>query len=106
MCSRARCRACGKTTWSGCGRHVTQVLQGVPKDQRCTCATPDPEGGSWCCFFWPTWSTWDSRHGRGEGWLRACGQRAGLDRNRCARERPPLPVGDYRGRVATGRPER
>jgi len=37
MCSPAKCRKCGKTTWSGCGRHVTQVLSAVPAAQRCTC---------------------------------------------------------------------
>ena len=38
MCSPARCRACGKTTWSGCGNHVEQVKARVPDDQWCTCA--------------------------------------------------------------------
>jgi hypothetical protein len=54
MCRRATCRACGKTTWAGCGAHVEQVLAGVPRDQRCTCtqeeraaATPPP--------FWKRW---------------------------------------------------
>jgi hypothetical protein len=37
MCSKARCRSCGKTTWSGCGAHVQQVMAGVPKAQQCTC---------------------------------------------------------------------
>jgi hypothetical protein len=37
MCSPARCRSCGLTTWSGCGSHVDQVMKRVPKDQRCTC---------------------------------------------------------------------
>ncbi len=44
MCSRVKCRRCGKATWAGCGAHVNQVLAGVPKDQRCTC--PEPDKGS------------------------------------------------------------
>jgi hypothetical protein len=39
MCSKATCRKCGKTTWSGCGNHVKQVMRGVPPAQRCTCAS-------------------------------------------------------------------
>lgn len=35
MCSPATCRRCGKTTWTGCGQHVDQVMRGVPRDQRC-----------------------------------------------------------------------
>ena len=38
MCSRVKCRKCGKATWSGCGNHVDMVMAGVPKSQRCTCA--------------------------------------------------------------------
>lgn len=37
MCSPARCRRCGKVTWSGCGQHVERALAGVPAAQRCTC---------------------------------------------------------------------
>lgn len=35
MCRRVKCKICGKTTWAGCGRHVDQVMAGVPRDQRC-----------------------------------------------------------------------
>lgn len=35
MCRAVRCRACGRTTWAGCGQHVDQVMRGVPADQRC-----------------------------------------------------------------------
>ncbi len=35
MCSPATCRKCGKSTWSGCGQHVKQVMAGVPKSRRC-----------------------------------------------------------------------
>ena len=37
MCSPATCSTCGKATYSGCGRHVDQVLAGVPKSRRCSC---------------------------------------------------------------------
>jgi hypothetical protein len=36
MCRAVSCRACGKTTWAGCGRHVDQVMRGVPAAQRCS----------------------------------------------------------------------
>ncbi len=48
MCSRTTCRTCGKPTWSGCGNHIEQALQGVPKGQRCSCdknAKPAKSGG-------------------------------------------------------------
>ena len=35
MCRAVRCRTCSKTTWSGCGQHVNQVLAGVPRADRC-----------------------------------------------------------------------
>ena len=35
MCHAVTCRTCGKTTWSGCGRHVDAVKQGVPAAQWC-----------------------------------------------------------------------
>ena len=35
MCRPARCKACGKTTWAGCGQHVDQVMAGVPRADRC-----------------------------------------------------------------------
>jgi hypothetical protein len=37
MCSPARCARCGKTTWSGCGRHVDAVMANVTPSKRCTC---------------------------------------------------------------------
>ena len=52
MCSPTRCRSCGKTTWSGCGNHVDQVMRNVPKGQQCTCSrdaraskAPEERGG-------------------------------------------------------------
>jgi len=35
MCRAVVCGKCGRTTWAGCGRHVDQVLAGVPDGQRC-----------------------------------------------------------------------
>ncbi len=37
MCRPVTCKACGKTTWAGCGQHVAQVKSSVPKGQWCTC---------------------------------------------------------------------
>ena len=39
MCRPVSCRTCAKTTWAGCGRHVDQVMAGVPTSQRCACST-------------------------------------------------------------------
>ncbi|ACV76785.1 hypothetical protein [Nakamurella multipartita] len=38
MCSPATCRTCGKASYTGCGKHVDQVLAGVPAHQRCSCS--------------------------------------------------------------------
>lgn len=35
MCRAATCKVCGKTTWAGCGQHVSQVKRGVPAGQWC-----------------------------------------------------------------------
>jgi hypothetical protein len=40
MCTRIQCSRCGKPTWVGCGRHVEQVMAGIPKEQRCSCPRP------------------------------------------------------------------
>ena len=37
MCSKVVCKNCQKFTWSGCGEHIEDALQGVPADQRCAC---------------------------------------------------------------------
>lgn len=37
MCQRVTCGSCGKATYTGCGRHVEQVLGGVPGSKRCHC---------------------------------------------------------------------
>ncbi|MEJ0014560.1 MAG: hypothetical protein WDN07_03120 [Actinomycetota bacterium] len=43
MCSRKRCRKCGKPTWSGCGHHIEEVLRGVPESERCQGHENDPK---------------------------------------------------------------
>ena len=35
MCRPVNCRTCGKTTWAGCGNHVSQVKARVPAAQWC-----------------------------------------------------------------------
>jgi hypothetical protein len=37
MCRRVQCEICQKPTFSGCGRHVEQVLGKVPEADRCHC---------------------------------------------------------------------
>ena len=35
MCRAVRCKTCGKTTWAGCGQHVSQVMADIPGAERC-----------------------------------------------------------------------
>lgn len=37
MCLLVDCLQCGKPTWTGCGRHVEQVMAEVPPEKRCRC---------------------------------------------------------------------
>ena len=37
MCRRILCELCQKPTYAGCGKHVDQVLRGVPHEDRCHC---------------------------------------------------------------------
>jgi hypothetical protein len=37
MCKRVQCEQCHKATFSGCGKHVEQVLRGVTEADRCMC---------------------------------------------------------------------
>jgi hypothetical protein len=37
MCSPANCDNCGKITWTGCGQHIEEALDGVPAENRCVC---------------------------------------------------------------------
>jgi len=44
MCRQVKCSTCGKATYAGCGRHVDQVLAGVPPSLRCHCREqPQPK---------------------------------------------------------------
>lgn len=45
MCSAVTCRLCGKTTWSGCGQQVDQVMRNVPRNQRCEDHAKEPRSG-------------------------------------------------------------
>jgi hypothetical protein len=40
MCTQIPCSECGKPTWVGCGRHVGQVMAGIPLEKRCACPRP------------------------------------------------------------------
>ncbi len=46
MCHAVRCRACGKPTWAGCGRHIEQALASVPRDERCKCREAKQESAA------------------------------------------------------------
>ena len=35
MCRPVSCNQCGKTTWAGCGQHVSSVKAVVPAGQWC-----------------------------------------------------------------------
>ncbi|MDN5731266.1 MAG: hypothetical protein L0K41_01430 [Yaniella sp.] len=35
MCRPVKCDVCAKTTWAGCGQHVSQVKATVPSSQWC-----------------------------------------------------------------------
>lgn len=35
MCRAVTCKICRKTTWAGCGQHVDQVMNRVPRADRC-----------------------------------------------------------------------
>jgi hypothetical protein len=51
MCSPVTCRKCGKTTWSGCGEHVDQVMHNVPKSERCSGHADEPRTGLMARIF-------------------------------------------------------
>jgi hypothetical protein len=44
MCSRAKCGTCGKATYSGCGEHIEEALQGVALADRCACSGSAVQG--------------------------------------------------------------
>ena len=35
MCRPVTCKVCNKTTWAGCGNHISQVKATVPSGQWC-----------------------------------------------------------------------
>ncbi len=35
MCRAVTCKTCSKTTWAGCGQHVSSVKAGVSSSQWC-----------------------------------------------------------------------
>ncbi|CAK9185784.1 unnamed protein product, partial [Ilex paraguariensis] len=37
MCSRVECKQCGKTSWRGCGKHLTTLFAGIEKGKHCMC---------------------------------------------------------------------
>ena len=51
MCYAVTCRTCGKTTWSGCGQHVDQVMRVVPAAQRCPGHQKESSGGMFAKLF-------------------------------------------------------
>lgn len=51
MCRAVICRTCGKTTWSGCGQHVDQVMKGVPNRDRCSGHPKEPSRGFFARLF-------------------------------------------------------
>jgi hypothetical protein len=50
MCHAKRCGVCGKTTWSGCGRHVDAVKATVPAAQWCAGHPSEKNSSRW--KFW------------------------------------------------------
>lgn len=46
MCRATKCRQCGKTTWAGCGQHISSVKAGVPADQWCNGHDSDAPGAA------------------------------------------------------------
>jgi hypothetical protein len=42
MCSLVICSQCKKPTWSGCGEHIEQALDGVAIEDRCQGHHKDP----------------------------------------------------------------
>ena len=51
MCYAVTCRKCSKTTWSGCGQHVDQVMRGGPAAQRCQGHQNEPGNGFFAKLF-------------------------------------------------------
>jgi hypothetical protein len=60
MCARVTCRSCGKPTFSGCGRHIEQVLGDVKPADRCKCreAKAKPTAAGATDDKKPWWRPW------------------------------------------------
>jgi hypothetical protein len=43
MCQRVQCERCQKPTYSGCGKHIEQVLRSVSAADRCSCREEDAQ---------------------------------------------------------------
>ena len=37
MCQSVKCNTCSKTSWTGCGQHLTGIFKSIPEDKRCFC---------------------------------------------------------------------
>ncbi|TQD72810.1 hypothetical protein C1H46_041651 [Malus baccata] len=37
MCFRVECKQCGKTSWGGCGKHLTNLYAGIEQGKHCMC---------------------------------------------------------------------
>ncbi|RSL80539.1 hypothetical protein CEP51_006509 [Fusarium floridanum] len=46
MCKKATCGTCNKTSWWGCGSHISSVLDSVPAAERCECEPKIEVGGT------------------------------------------------------------
>ncbi|RSL72691.1 hypothetical protein CEP54_000788 [Fusarium duplospermum] len=46
MCKKATCGTCNKTSWWGCGSHISSVLDTVPAAERCECEPKVEVGGT------------------------------------------------------------
>jgi len=46
MCRRILCEKCQKPSFAGCGKHIEQVLRGVPELERCHCQSRGQERGA------------------------------------------------------------
>ncbi|XAR57847.1 hypothetical protein NMG60_11026130 [Bertholletia excelsa] len=37
MCHRLECKQCGKYTWGGCGKHLTNLYASINEGKHCMC---------------------------------------------------------------------
>lgn len=52
MCQRITCKACGRPSFRGCGRHVAAVLGDVPLAERCQCGSASAKGSEMGLLRW------------------------------------------------------